>query len=1053
MSTYTGPTFMPTADYARMQERRFEEGWAAVAKPSEPLRVADETAGFEDQWTALPRPSEELRQQHEMAAFEEGFGALTLPSQELAETFPPTAPAAPPQPVPVGSPGGDGPGESPGATDPVQATLAFLRGLGGDEQPTEPAVSPDATYPQPSAFAGLAQPEQLSAPAVPDPAAGPFAADPLERLGAAVAPAVASPVEEVGGAISPFVPLGRGVRDLAARADAPMGVMAGQQRDARAAEVGLTPEQVGRAYEMSSITLNTPASGYIPDPQDFAARMQYRKDLAAGQPSRPVPRPQSTGRKAEEAYYQERAATAANEPPAWDPEWAKTVAEPAGARPPDDDWFGSFEFGTLESEAEQLTRPELLAGMNRGDLLAQLKRLVAESRAGAQPTAETVRPSGSYRMPGGPVPEDVAQGRYQLPGVLGDNAPPPMPPVERGLRQGGLGGDLSEDLGGITAPRPVPWMRHVLGDQRDVIGAPANGEFGQQLAAMVHDVRDNAATMRGAWLDDARDALALDKPRFANLVDVLEGKAQPLDAGVGRAAGAVRTVFDQVYERARRTLPDVKAKIDDYFPHIFDPNEFKGEGYQRAVRHLIETGQAKTIAEAGKLVGKTRRYSSEFRKSGNLENAREVDYPFYLKTPQALMQHLHESARRISEAEMFGAKGELKDRIVAQIATDGGDAAAVERAFARALEQGEPPSDLARGASRAIRSVESAAHLGLSTLSNATQLANTAAVFGARRTAGQVRYALSEQGLREAVRAGVVDPATIANLKEGTGATRVLGMVTAPGMGKVEVVNRSATYHTAVDFANEMARKAPDGDKRAIAALDALGLDGRDVATRGLLTDAERVRAGRIGVERTQFYVDPQDLPGWASTPAGRIASQFRTFGYRQSRYIGRELLTPLMHGDPRPLLKYLAVATAVGVPVDAARDVLAGRDLKSDPVDIAVGGLARAGGFGLAGDVYRGTRTLATMPPEMAVARTVGLVGGPAVSDVANVVGGTAGLVQGNTTPMVRTALGMVPIAGPFLQNTIAPYKKREPTPYTLPGGTRNNTRDSRRTGRDSRR
>jgi hypothetical protein len=141
-------------------------------------------------------------------------------------------------------------------------------------------------------------------------------------------------------------------------------------------------------------------------------------------------------------------------------------------------------------------------------------------------------------------------------------------------------------------------------------------------------------------------------------------------------------------------------------------------------------------------------------------------------------------------------------------------------------------------------------------------------------------------------------------------------------------------------------------------------------------------------------------LPGWASSPSGRLVTQFRTFGYRQSRYLGREILTPLMHGDPRPLLKYVAVATALGVPVDTAYDVASGRGVKDNPKDIALGGLARAGGLGLAGDVYRGAKNIGTLPA---------------------------------------------------LQNTFAPYAKKAAAPeYVLPG--RPSGRDSgRSSGRSS--
>ena len=73
-------------------------------------------------------------------------------------------------------------------------------------------------------------------------------------------------------------------------------------------------------------------------------------------------------------------------------------------------------------------------------------------------------------------------------------------------------------------------------------------------------------------------------------------------------------------------------------------------------------------------------------------------------------------------------------------------------------------------------------------------------------------------------------------------------------------------------------------------ALQELGIDVDSVIARGSMLPEDKALAAQTFVERTQFLANPSDLPAFASSPGGKIFSQFRTFTYQQARFVTDEL-------------------------------------------------------------------------------------------------------------------------------------------------------------------
>lgn len=610
----------------------------------------------------------------------------------------------------------------------------------------------------------------------------------------------------------------------------------------------------------------------------------------------------------------------------------------------------------------------------------------------------------------------------------------------------------------VDLPQGPSDFRKAWDRSRNVLGSL--GDSGAELAQRISAWRDGWKDTAGDWVTRMPEVWAIKKPaEFANLVDVLEGTAKPASDRIASAAAQARSVLDDVYALAQNAGVEVGPQVENYFPHRYPTPvaEQLGDARRRAqvAEELLGTGQVSSVDEAKQVM---LRYlqSPKARRNGSLEVERLANLAGYDKTPDVLVDHLVSAAKRIHEVAQFGQDDAIVGRLF-----DGMRAAGYDEKTLRSARdlfqvvvgakdyEGAPLPTLASG----LRKYNAITRLGWAGIANATQGANTATVTGVVRTLQSVPKAIWSPADKEfALRAGVTLDNVIQQMRstEGQVSDRLASKV-MPGFATIERFNRTLTAIAGRDFAVDQAARAAAGDSRARRALEALGLDAAAIVRRGGKLDAAEQRAAARSVDiRTQFQVDPQDLPGWADSPWGKVVAQFRSFSYNQSAFVVREVLAPALRSqdrDVRPLVRFAILAPLASIAATEAKNAGQGREPEHDPVKRA--GQYVLGPLGVAGDVARAVLPIngANLPAERQASMIAGAALGPSLGTLTDVAGGLVNLERGKALPALRTAARQVPFLGPLIQNYVLPDASTD-APATPPahGGGRSSGRSSGR-------
>ncbi len=579
------------------------------------------------------------------------------------------------------------------------------------------------------------------------------------------------------------------------------------------------------------------------------------------------------------------------------------------------------------------------------------------------------------------------------------------------------------------------------------------GESGKKLADALQEQR----TVKELWIRQIETqiptVMKLKGKEFENFIDATQGNAKPLNESVSKAVTEWRSAHPEVRQRGLDAGLNIGDLGETYYPHFIDYDKiYKDKNtYNEAINHLVTTKQAATPEKAIELLSRARDISRN-REFGNLEASRIIDLPFYDRSKNTLASYINSSADRITKAEVFGKSDEKALGLIKQIGLEGGDTEAAKNAFdvaAGAKQYNHTASKVSGG----IRQYVTTTRLGLGALTNISQNVNTGVVTGHLRTMGAIFKQLDPKTRQWAADTGVISDAIIQDLRRGYGAEtfgnkklgRVVNAVTAPGFATVEKFNRRVAATAGKDYALRLAQK---GDAKSISTLRKLGVEG-DI--NGTLTDAQQVQAARKIVEKTQFKVDAQDLPGWTDSPGGKLVSQFRTFSYSQAKFFSNEVLKPAAKGNLMPLTRVLA-ALPLGYALYETRRMIDGRPEEEDKSKVALSSFQKIGGAGLALDIYLGMNPVGGkyLPSDRRVSMAVGTLGGPSAGIAADAVGSISEAVQRKNTPedtsrldgkiavanngesytdltaLSRFGLRQLPIAGTPIVNRAIPYKKQ---------------------------
>lgn len=582
------------------------------------------------------------------------------------------------------------------------------------------------------------------------------------------------------------------------------------------------------------------------------------------------------------------------------------------------------------------------------------------------------------------------------------------------------------------------------------------GESGRALAAGVDAARNASELGQAAFTKKIPTVLGLKKKEFTQFVDHLSSNGTtPVSGNVARAVAEWKSVIPTVRNAATKAGIDVGNLGENYFPKNYTGVLKDKKVFEQAVQHVLKTGQAKTEQEARDLLTTVRDSQTKmpfdfFDSShtgasyGHLEKARKLDLPMFDKTKDSAISYVQSAFDRISHAEQFGANGETALAHLQQIAKERGHQEGIRAMdnYMKAVGQynwkRSPELLKAYGGIKTFNRVRS---LGLSAILNAGQTTNTVAVSGLWNTSKGILKSFRPSERAYIHDTGVILDSVLNSLREGSGIGNTLtSKLTAPGFNKIENFNRAVAAEAGKSYATKLAKKAFKGNNAARKILEEkLGITG-DIGRK--LTREQEIQASRNMVKLTQFKVDPQDLPGWMSSPEGKMVSQFRTFAYKQTGFVYNEVLKEAGKGNIGPLVRFLAVGVPIGIAEQKIRDKLKGtpKDPHATLTNELIGGLQNVGAFGLGQDVG-GLVTNAKSPSF--TQRVASTVGGPTAGllattaeNIHKVAASKAQDAAGNPNsfgdrfaPLTREAAGFIPSpVGGRVANKLAPYADTTP-------------------------
>lgn len=558
------------------------------------------------------------------------------------------------------------------------------------------------------------------------------------------------------------------------------------------------------------------------------------------------------------------------------------------------------------------------------------------------------------------------------------------------------------------------------------------GTGGKEAAQRLQNMRATAETGQAGFFKAVPTVTKLGRKEFPQFVDSLDalsrGETPAMSPKISQAVNEWTQAIPKIRQTAQQVGVDVGDLGQNYFPRQYSELLKSRDGFNSAVNHLVQTGQAPDAATAiQQLQFMKREFSKPF---GNLEHARNFDMPGYDKSQKALVNYVKGAYERIAKAEQFGPKGEVGNQLVVRMAQEGYDGSRATRNLKIGLGEMEynPTSEAVSGK---VRQVNGLMRLGTAAISNSTQSLNTATVSGLWNTAKSAIKILNPEERQLIKDSGVVLDSVLKQVREQATMTKGLSShVAAPLFGTVEKFNRLVAGEAGKNWATKLAAK---GDAKSLAILrEKLGVQGKIGKT---LTREQEIQATRGLVERTQFKVDPQDLPGWVDSPQGKLVAQFRNFGYKQTGFIFNDVLKEATKGNLKPLLRFIAVGVPAGFAAGSVKGAVKGQAFQTlkgpEDQDASLAqtigqSLQQVGGFGLPGDAkFLFDKRKSERLPQYVAGTVAGPTAGTAVETVINTAKANAGKPQ----ELGRQGLKAIPVVGPKISNTILPYQSATTT------------------------
>ncbi len=470
----------------------------------------------------------------------------------------------------------------------------------------------------------------------------------------------------------------------------------------------------------------------------------------------------------------------------------------------------------------------------------------------------------------------------------------------------------------------------------------------------------------------------------------------------------------------RKKRENAAAFLDNYIEFIET-----GRNQASLVEYMIRSGQAKNKGEA---LLKLHRYRQRtIKREGSLEFAREIDLPFYDPDPLRVLPGMAaRSSLRLAQIGYFGQENDRVNELVAEIRAAGGDADQTRVIVDRILSLINEPDLPGARWGRVFRTIQGF-KLGLAAIPNMTQGAlNTLLAGDLRAAVAGVKGAASKQGRELAMESGAALESVLnETMRQAGGGWKYLDtFLRATQFSSTERLNRIVAANGGLNYAQrQLDRLKRDAtNSRARKVLEELGLDVDAVVARGRLEGDDVLMAAKKFSDLTQFRSRPQDLPLFASSEAGKVIFQFKSFIYGQTRLLHREVMSEFaarrFGRATRSLLVLMTVFPIAGELVKSLRGLITGRDRKevenfSDLVKRYLDDIAAVGTMGVLGDLLEAGR----------IQKGTEALVGPTLGELGSALDAAA---SADPRKWARFAYRRIPIVGPRVAELLAPPKNR---------------------------
>ena len=424
-------------------------------------------------------------------------------------------------------------------------------------------------------------------------------------------------------------------------------------------------------------------------------------------------------------------------------------------------------------------------------------------------------------------------------------------------------------------------------------------------------------------------------------------------------SGRIRqeTIESAVNRGVFKNAQEASGVLDSYISFV----EQNGRGGQFWINWLVKSGQAKSLDEAR---GMTLRYfkTGTLKKFGQIEKARELDFPFYDPDPRRVLPtYLAGAYTRLGEIGQFGQKSQKLNALLGKVSRLQGRDAAVDLRNLIKIATGQIEKSLPREKlSLWIRAVQ-VPKLAFAQILNIGQSINTVLVSDTTSTLKGIAYAFSNKGVRRALESG----ATLENVFNET--HRALGVDTEfgekflryVGFTATEKFNRTVAANAGISYAESTLQKLIKNPTNPLLQrrLSELKIDAAQAITRGFLLPEEKLMAAQMMTEFTQFRGRPLDLPAFASSPEGKVLFQFKNFAYQQTILLKKRIVDETKKGNYGGVMRDLFVLGTlfpmVGEVLGDIRSLVSGTRRPTNFLDRYLNNLMQVGGFGIIADAF----------------------------------------------------------------------------------------------------